>query len=1450
MIKRAFGRLGMCLLMLCLFTTAARAQVLFTKDSSGNLTSALTTSSSTNATPSSAPQGIKTGDELSLTIKVTGVIPTSYQWRLNGTNISGATNAMYYVAEAQATNAGAYSVVASYSGGSVTSVVGNVSVWATTEDLKAIAYGGGKYIAVGNNGTAVSSTDLVSWSLLSTGTTNNLAGIIYDGAKFLVVGGSGTILTSPDGQTWSSQTSGTSNRLNSITSSGSRYVAAGEKGLTISSLNGTNWTAHTSDFSDLLAITYGNSTYVTVGQNGTIWASADGTNWDSYAYSTNLALNAVSYNTAGFFVASGDSGLILTSTNAHTWSVRKSANIRNYQAAVLHNSSSIILGPEGKAYASANGSTWNSIATGTSEVLNGAVSTGSALVAVGNKGVIVSIPVSVVDHYEFASITSPQRAGQSFSVSVTAKDATGATVSGADGSLTLTAESQGAGSNVIIGNQTPEYSIDGGTNVTILGYAFTPAKDLEVTHFRHYYGSKITLWDMGQVRLAEMTITNSPGSWIETSLDAPLTLKAGQTYLLTVTATGYYYYRGDLLKTFTDGTIDQGFGDFSSNFPQQPTYTETFLVDLRYTAARSASTSVSPSSLMLSSGTASGSITVSSSASAVVLRVTDSNGKTGTSAPILVQSSDDIALTMTASASQVAVFNYVNFASTIYNAGPGSSTGVYVTNAIPAGTVFVTASSSQGTWLTNASGVVFNVGTISSQATATVGVTLTSTNGSLLVTNMANVVRTEAETVTTNNTASARTYFAPFIFISAQFSYSFPEGNVGAVAQPVIVLLSSPSKLGITFNYSTQAGTATPGSDYEDISGVAYIPPGSSGTVIGVNILGDTTVESNETFTVNIYNPTNAFTLNTSTTMTITNDDGFSGRIHSLVWDQVFSPKRAGYPFSVTLTAKDYFNSTVTGFTNTVDLLAVNIGSTNSQRLLSFTNHTRANDSGLCTYGYDFTPTNSIILTHLLSYSGTKVSLWNTSGKLLAVSTATSTLGEWTTNQVYPPLILQSSNTYRLSFYSGGQPYFSRPDRPVGFPDGKIGGSYYSLGDAFPQNSDSTLLQFVDLLYVKPAALSPSVSGNFTAGVWTGNLTINEPGDNFLLMADDRDGHKGNSSRFTIYPTNDFAVLLQTSTTTPQVGSNLVYSILALNPGPSSSTGVFITNTLPPNASLVSITLSQGTYVQTNGMVICDVGTIGNLSGVALTITVKPTEAGTSITNSVSITRNESDANLANNQASIVLWPSLSVSQQLAEATDSNGMIWTSSENQLWLLQTNIFHSGGSAAQTGPILHNQFSSLQTIVRGPGVLSFWWKVSSEINGDVLAFYTNSTLHSYISGEVDWQQVTVNVPPGLFTNIWRYSKNGSINSGADAGWIDNVVFTAPTVTLTSVTNTTNGFKFSVTGTNGHRLIVQGTEDFFIWKPIVTNTISGTNFQFTDANSTNYQYRFYRTFHSHTP
>ena len=63
------------------------------------------------------------------------------------------------------------------------------------------------YIAVGNSGKILTSSDGISWDNRSSGTSDNLIGVTYGNNKFMTIGKSGntgTMLTSSNGTSWTS----------------------------------------------------------------------------------------------------------------------------------------------------------------------------------------------------------------------------------------------------------------------------------------------------------------------------------------------------------------------------------------------------------------------------------------------------------------------------------------------------------------------------------------------------------------------------------------------------------------------------------------------------------------------------------------------------------------------------------------------------------------------------------------------------------------------------------------------------------------------------------------------------------------------------------------------------------------------------------------------------------------------------------------------------------------------------------------------------------------------------------------------------------------------------------------------------------------------------------------------------------------------------------------------
>jgi ELWxxDGT repeat protein len=84
------------------------------------------------------------------------------------------------------------------------------------------------------------------------------------------------------------------------------------------------------------------------------------------------------------------------------------------------------------------------------------------------------------------------------------------------------------------------------------------------------------------------------------------------------------------------------------------------------------------------------------------------------------------------------------------------------------------------------------------------------------------------------------------------------EGNAGTVTALFTVSLSAASSDTISVQFSTANGTAGAGSDYQAASGTLTFAPGETTKTIAVVIHGDRVAEPNETFVVNLSNPTDA----------------------------------------------------------------------------------------------------------------------------------------------------------------------------------------------------------------------------------------------------------------------------------------------------------------------------------------------------------------------------------------------------------------------------------------------------------------------------------------------------------------------------------------------------------------------------------------------------------------
>jgi hypothetical protein len=126
----------------------------------------------------------------------------------------------------------------------------------------------------------------------------------------------------------------------------------------------------------------------------------------------------------------------------------------------------------------------------------------------------------------------------------------------------------------------------------------------------------------------------------------------------------------------------------------------------------------------------------------------------------------------------------------------------------------------------------------------------------------------------------------------------------------------------------------------------------------------------------------------------------------------------------------------------------------------------------------------------------------------------------------------------------------------------------------------------------------------------------------------------------------------------------------------------------------------------------------------------------------------------------------------LAEAVDAPELFLSTDGDTFWEGHGVVTHDGRDAARSGIIAEGQSSAMRTIVDGPGTLSFWWKVSSETNADILSVFLNGRQEAFISGEVDWEQFSLELPSGPQFLEWIYSKTTLVGTGADRGWVDQL------------------------------------------------------------------------------
>jgi hypothetical protein len=209
-----------------------------------------------------------------------------------------------------------------------------------TENLLSITFDVDTYVTVGNAATVFvgpfnypRTGGVTGWTQatsLPAGLTANLASVIYDGTRFVALGDDGSVIRSTDTEslTWEAATAigGPPATMNALAITAGTYVAVGNSGeIYTNNTDGVTaaWTAQTSGTgNDLHSVSFVNGGFIAVGDLGTLLTSTDGVSWTTQTSNAGgNALRHVAFG-AGIYVAVGDAGTIVSSTDATTWAAQ------------------------------------------------------------------------------------------------------------------------------------------------------------------------------------------------------------------------------------------------------------------------------------------------------------------------------------------------------------------------------------------------------------------------------------------------------------------------------------------------------------------------------------------------------------------------------------------------------------------------------------------------------------------------------------------------------------------------------------------------------------------------------------------------------------------------------------------------------------------------------------------------------------------------------------------------------------------------------------------------------------------------------------------------------------------------------------------------------------------------------------------------------------------------
>lgn len=190
--------------------------------------------------------------------------------------------------------------------------------------FNSITSGNGGWVVVGAGGSIFTSSGIITSKFVSrySGVIQDLNSIAYGNQYFVAVGNNGTVISSDNGTSWDINQNGVIlQKYNKVIFDGNRFIVVGNGGTILKSINRNQYQLVPNNINsseNIINITYFDGLYVGITSVNKMYYSFDLSNWtfrdtlQSNQLNDSLFVNSLGFD--GTFVAVGAAGTIITST--------------------------------------------------------------------------------------------------------------------------------------------------------------------------------------------------------------------------------------------------------------------------------------------------------------------------------------------------------------------------------------------------------------------------------------------------------------------------------------------------------------------------------------------------------------------------------------------------------------------------------------------------------------------------------------------------------------------------------------------------------------------------------------------------------------------------------------------------------------------------------------------------------------------------------------------------------------------------------------------------------------------------------------------------------------------------------------------------------------------------------------------------------------------------------